>query len=288
MLNNFIDKLPKKPYSTDDYNYGMKPRKKENALKLRYLQPNGPTHRHWLTFDVDRKNSSAVDWYDLDCPAPNITIKNPENGKAHLIYALETSVRTAPDGSMKALKYAAAVEAGLTFKLKADLGYNHVLLKNPAHDHWVTNVWHDDFYTLDELADWVDLPSIDLRKKAANEAFGLGKNCILFENLRQWAYMAIRRSGFPEYDVWLNMCIDHAEKTNGCFTEPMGFNEIKATARSVARWTHGRFTKAGFSAIQSARGKLGGRPSLGNPWEALDISRATYFRQKKSGLILPD
>lgn len=290
MLNNFINTLPQKPYSTDDLFWGIKPRKKEKALKLRYIQPNGPTHLYWMAFDVDR-SGSAIDWEDLSCPAPNITMTNPENKHSHLLYALETSVRTAPDGSIKALKYAAAVQAGLTNKLKADNSYSGLIIKNPTHEHWMTNVIHNDFYDLNELADWVDLPSIDLRKKAANEAFGLGRNCIAFDNLRKWAYNAIRRAGWPSYNVWLDMCLEHVEKTNGAFENPLGYGEIKQIAISVAKWTHRHITEQGFSEVQRARiRKRWGydTEARNKPWEALGISRATYYRQKKTGLILPD
>ncbi|NYY81010.1 hypothetical protein DMI65_04245 [Escherichia coli] len=42
-----------------------------------------------------------MDWSDRNAPAPNITVKNPVNGHAHLLYALNIAVRTAPDSSVK-------------------------------------------------------------------------------------------------------------------------------------------------------------------------------------------
>ncbi|MEX0635108.1 replication initiation protein [Serratia ureilytica] len=51
----------------------------------------------WLGFDVDRAGA-AIDWSDRNAPAPTLTITNPDNGHAHLLYALETSIRTAPNG----------------------------------------------------------------------------------------------------------------------------------------------------------------------------------------------
>jgi hypothetical protein len=287
MLNNFINKLPKKPYSTECLTYGIKPRKAEKALELRYIQPNGPTHLHWMAFDIDR-GGAALDWYDLNAPAPNITITNPANKHAHLLYALEVPVRTAPDGLIKPLRYAAAVQSGLTKKLQADCGYSGLIIKNPCHSHWLTEVIHNDFYDLGELADYVNLPIIDIRKSAANEAFGLGRNCIVFDNLRGWSYQAIRRAGFPSFNLWLAMCVDHVEKLNSDFPEPLGYGELHQIAKSVAKWVYKNFSAKSFSVIQSARGKKGGRPSIGEPWSDLGISRRTYFRHKKSGLILPD
>ncbi|WP_231855046.1 hypothetical protein [Photobacterium profundum] len=52
------------------------------------------------------------------------------------------------------------------------------------------------------------------------------------------------------------------------------------------------FTPAKFSKSQARKGvkggkcsKGGGRPSIGEPWLDLGISRATYFRKKKAGLL---
>lgn len=76
---------------------------------------------------------AAIDWSDRNAPAPNITVKNPVNGHAHLLYALNIAVRTAPDASVKALKYAAAVERSLCEKLCADVNYSGLICKNPFH-----------------------------------------------------------------------------------------------------------------------------------------------------------
>jgi hypothetical protein len=65
----------------------------------------------------------------------------------------------------------------------------------------------------------------------------------------------------------------------------MQSSEVKAIAKSIAKWTMFHFTPQQFSASQAKKGrksKGGGRPSLGEPWEALGISRATYFRRKKA------
>ncbi len=68
------------------------------AILAKYIQFNQPHAMFWLGFDVDR-TGAAIDWSDRNAPAPTLTITNPENGHAHLLYALETPVRTAPDGN---------------------------------------------------------------------------------------------------------------------------------------------------------------------------------------------
>ncbi|MEX0635093.1 replication initiation protein (plasmid) [Serratia ureilytica] len=70
---------------------------KERAILAKYIQFNQPHAMFWLGFDVDRAGA-AIDWSDRNAPAPTPTITNPDNGHAHLLYALETSIRTAPNG----------------------------------------------------------------------------------------------------------------------------------------------------------------------------------------------
>ena len=80
---------------------------------------------------------------------------------------------------------------------------------------------------------------------------------------------------------------------NAGFPCPLDHQEVKHIAKSVARYTHTRFTPEGFSAWQAAQGRKGGRVSKRNPvpdseqtlepWRALGISRATYYRKKTTG-----
>jgi hypothetical protein len=64
------------------------------------------------------------------------------------------------------------------------------------------------------------------------------------------------------------------------------YSEVKATAKSIATycWKKDAYCYQEFIDRQSRKGALGGkksksggRPSLGEPWKELGISRATYF-----------
>ncbi len=103
-------------------------RQRARASCTVYPQNNQPHAQFWLVFDVDREGA-AIDWSDRNAPAPNITVKNRVNGHAHLLYALNIAVRTAPDASVKALKYAAAVERSLCEKTCADVNYSGLIAK---------------------------------------------------------------------------------------------------------------------------------------------------------------
>lgn len=279
-LDYFAAHLPHKPYHTDELLFGLRIAGKERAILARFIQQNQPHASYWLVFDVDRPGA-AIDWSDRNAPAPNISVKNLSNGHAHLLYGLATAVRTAPDASLKALTYAAAVERGLCAKLGSDTNYSGLLCKNPLSTHWQVHEWRQAPYTLDELADYVDL----LLPEAANEAdtYGLGRNCQLFDKTRRWAYKAIRQ-GWPGFEQWLQAVTQRVELYNAQLTNPLSLPECACIGRSIAKWTHRRFTEKSFADLQSIRGRKGGRPRTttadGNPWDELGISRSTYYRKR--------
>jgi len=293
-LKLFNDRLPLKPYFTDELQYGLRIAGKERALLARYIQFNQPHAQYWLCFDVDRPGA-AIDWSDRNAPAPTLTIMNKANGHAHLLYALKTAVRTAPDGKIKPLKYAAAVESALREKLDADVGYSGLICKNPNHENWQIAVWQPELYTLDWLADSLDLKSAN--DKTILPDYGLGRNCTLFDKTRKWAYRAIRQ-GWPAYEQWLQACHERANAYNHQFIQPLDEKEMSGIAKSIAKWTYNKFTQDSFSKyimathlskIQSWRGsrsKGGGRKLSETserqvePWVTLGISRSTYYRRK--------
>lgn len=293
-LQLFNERLPHKPYFSDDLHFGVRIAGKERAILAKYIQFNQPHAMFWLGFDVDRAGA-AIDWSDRNAPAPTLTITNPDNGHAHLLYALKTSIRTAPDGKMKPLRYAAAVENALRKKLEADAGYSGLICKNPNHGHWKIAVWQPELYTLDWLADFLDLNAANDKEIVAD--YGLGRNCTLFDKTRKWAYRAIRQ-GWPEYEPWLQACYERASAYNLQFAAPLDENEVTGIAKSIAKWTIKNFSLDTFesyilrthsSDIQSARGKKsrgGGRKkepasiSSEKPWLSMGISRSTYYRNK--------
>lgn len=291
-LREFRERLPKKPYHTDQLGDYLRIHRAEMALRARYIQFNGPTHQHWLVFDIDRPGA-ALDWEDRRVPPPNFTVQNPANGHAHLFYGLSTPVRTASDGRIAPLKYAAAVQRALRSSLGADMGYSGFLCKNPFNSYWRTAEWEPRLYELADFEGWLDL-SAKPCEAANSDAYGLGRNCTLFESLRQWAYKAIRQ-GWPEYERWHVAVLERARAYND-FEAPLPDSEIRAIAKSVAKWTHQNLSQEGFRSWQSKKGAKGGSTSRGGgrpknleserqkrPWEMLGISRSKYYRDKKIG-----
>lgn len=299
VLQLFREKLPHKPYCTNDFTYGVRILPKDIAILARFIQQNQPHAQHWLAFDVDR-TGAAIDWSDRNCPAPNITVKNPRNGHAHLLYALTLPVRTAPDASASALKYAAVIERALCKKLGADVNYSGLICKNPFHQEWQVVEWRWELYTLDELADYLDLSASARRR--VDKDYGMGRNWYLFEKGRKWSYRAIRQ-GWPAFSPWLDAVIQRVEMYNASLPVPLSPAECRAIGKSIAKYTYRKFSPEGFSAVQAARGRKGGNANSSEnqaikgqkskrvavatsartlkPWVTLGISRATYYRKLK-------
>ncbi|MHB1236077.1 MAG: replication initiation protein [Gallionella sp.] len=283
----FLNRLPRRPYCSDDLTHGLHIRPTETALRHRHIQPNRPLEVAWLTFDIDYA-WAAFAWEKANLPPPSITVINPENGHAHLIYGLTTPVAMSDAAREAPIRYAAAIQAAFLARLCADPGYAGLITKNPLHDSWRT-LWVQHLYDLSELDEWVTLPKLLPRR----ESVGLGRNCILFDEIRAWAYQWIRvfkRNGASP-DQWRDAVLSQASGMNQ-FDAPLASSEVMAISKSVSKWTWLHFSDAKFSALQSARGKRGGRPKTttknGAPWAALGISRSNYYHKLQNGLLVPE
>lgn len=285
-LTDFYQNLAYKPYCSEDLYYGLRVRPKDIAVLKPYIQGNQPSMMHYFFFDIDREEA-VLAWFDADLPRPYWTAQTSKNGHAHICYKLQLPLCTSELGSKKAISYAAKVQAGLATKLGADVGYSHLITKNPFSQEWRTTFWTDQAYTLDYLADFVELPK-KLTKR--QEASGLGRNCTLFDMTRKWAYTAVRE--YLHYDsslTWEKAVLAHLQALNGEFTEPLPYSELKATARSIANYCWKKFSQAGFSEWQSKNAKRAnakGACSLGGKAKSAqyDVLREKAKHLREQGL----
>ena len=270
-VEQFVGHLPTRPYCTDDLGSGLQIRPRSTAIKKAYIQQNGPGILWWLIFDVDRPGA-ALAWEQGDLAPPNFIAVNRENAHAHLAYLLSSGVCKTAAAREKPLRYAVAIERAMTTRLGADHGYAGLITKNPLHPRW--RVWkiHERSYTLGELAEYLDLRAV---RGAANdsvmpaEAHGLGRNCALFDAGRVWAYSAVRDHWGPNgQELWHKVVLAHLAGINDQFQAPLPVSEVKATARSIAKWTWRRITPDTFhrfvkethaSEVQSRRGIRSGK-----------------------------
>lgn len=258
----FQKRLSRRPYCSNDLTTeGIYRLPLSSALLHKLIQPNSSGLISNLVFDIDRLGG-ALDWSDRNAPPPSIAMMNPTNGHAHLIYLLATPVPVSDVARVKPAKYLAAIQEGLRRRLDADRCYAGLIVKNPMHDHWITRQWAYAPYQLDDLADYIDLPS-PAEMKCRSRQFdyaGLGRNCTVFEIVRKQAYSAVRDywrpGGGPSFAASvLNLVLvaNHTEIGN-----PMQLSECRTIARSISKWTWERFTPTEFRAIQSARGRRKG------------------------------
>ena len=288
-LIDFFTNLAHKPYCADDLLYGLKIRPKKTAINMQYIQGNQPCMFHYFFFDIDRSDA-VMAWHEENLPMPYWTAQTQKNGHAHICYKLEIPLCTSEFGSQKAIAYASKVQAGLANKLGADVGYSHLITKNPFHKDWRVTFWTEQAYTLDYLADFVELPK---KLSKEQEVLGLGRNCIMFDTVRKWAYKAIRAHRGSTFDVWLGEVLKQCKNVNNAFLEPLLYSEVKATAKSIARycWKKDGYHYQEFIDRQSKKGAIGGKISkrkpvptseaTTKPWLALGISQSTYYRRKK-------
>ena len=251
-LTQYRDRIPWHGYGTDDLKHGLRVYPAEALLQKQVVQHNAKHSVSWLVYDIDSETSHN-DWQDVNAPPPNIVAINRTNGHAHLFYGLERPIHNYHNASAKALRYMAAIDIALTVKLDADPGYAKLVSKNPVHDRWLVIVPRNDLYSLDELASWLDLKRYtDRRRKLPTE--GLGRNCTLFENLRQWAYSERRKEQqYLSEDLFIEACRWRALSINADFNPPLPHAEVRATARSVARWTWRKMSIEGFNRWRDER-----------------------------------
>ncbi len=256
-ISLFFNSLPKRPYCMIDKGCGIVIRNVKQALEMPYIQPNKPNSKTWLMFDVDRPTSPEQITDDLNLPAPNLFIQNPQNGHAHVLYSLDVPVHHNESSSRHAIRFAAAVDCGLSAAMKADAGYVGLITKNPVHERWRTYQGSPAPYSLGELSDYIDLTAFNDKRKHLPEV-GLGRNCTLFDKTRTWAYKARRNGEWADFNQWSGAVLDKVMTYNAVFSQPLPLSEVKAVARSIAKWVWANITPQTFARIQSARGRKSG------------------------------
>lgn len=235
-LDRFYENLAYKPWCGDD-KAAQLVRPKPSASQKLYIAPNPPAMIHWLVFDIDHEN--CLIWKDENLPPPNIIVQNPSNGKSHLYYAI-APVCVSDNARKGPIYYMEAVTRGMAQALQADDAYTGRIAKNPLCKHWRTTEIHWDEYTLGELADYVD-PISRPYQPPQDEDYS-GRNVALFNRLRYWAYGALGNyKGITSESAWHDAVLNQALSL-GTIEIDFNYNEIKNTAKSVAKWVWKHYT----------------------------------------------
>jgi hypothetical protein len=280
--------LPARPWCADDPSTGLKVRPVAKALGFRHLQLNGPHAFRWLLFDVDRPGAYYAD-DDANLALANMVMVNRENGHGHLAYLLAVPVLKQDfSGRKRPLDYLAAVERGMTNRMGADKHFSGLVVKNPIHPDWLVEFRRVEPYTLDELDD--TLFDYDKRFDSRPEVqWGAGRNVTVFDELRAVAYREVlnfKRQGATHKEFRERMEVI-ARGLNLQFRTPLLYSEIRAIAKSTAKWVWARFSADGRRqwAKKGAAKRWAGHDaaSRSEPWKAAAISRATFYRRKRLG-----
>ena len=261
------NRLPNRPYCSDDLSSGLKIRSLLDAITRPYLQINPPHLRVWMIFDIDRAGG-VLAYDDAGLPFPTWGAVNSENGHAHLVYGLSAPVLVdSPDMRQAPMRYLCAIEAAYSELLQADMGFSGLITKNPANSKWgvFRHPSHVPFYDLHELEELLPY-GFNLRKFAPKrkraEEVGLGRNVTLFNVLRHWAYKAVReyRGAQRNYVLWSAEAYGKALEYNGDFNYPLHERECYHIAKSVSKWTWRKDADAlaTFTARQAHKGAKGG------------------------------
>lgn len=260
-LEYFKEHLTKKPYCTNWLEDGLRIRTVEHAVLMRYIQPNHPNCVNTLWFDVDHALGPIGVVHDLLMCPPHLVTVSPDTGKSHMGFHVMNGIHYNEHSSKSAIRYAGVVYNGIRDKLDADPAYTGLICKNPFHPDWKIWASNHPAYSLDELAEYIDLSPYSDKRKLLPEC-GLGRNNNLFERARRWSYKAIRQ-GWPDWKAWLKACEDRALMLNVQYAPDvpnadkgsLEHREVLAVAKSVAGWTYRHFSPEGFRAWQVEQGR---------------------------------
>lgn len=262
-LEQFTDKLPNKPYCTNNLEHGLVIRPKAVAVNYQYLQPDHPYYQNYLILDLDYESSLIEILYSMTgIPMPNLLIENKDNGRSHIFFTLKTPIYKTDASRVKPIIYANAVLRRLQSLFNADVGYSGLIAKNPIHEQWRAYTLRNKPYSLNELASKLEIDWKEANKPIKqDEAVGLGRNCYVFHSARFWAYTAVREFRGKTYNQWLQTVIDHCLKLNEGLSCPMQYGEIKGIAKSIARycWKRDPYCYQEFVQRQVYKGTLGGK-----------------------------
>jgi DNA-binding CsgD family transcriptional regulator len=272
--------LPYRVLATNDFKQGVRLWGRDvaagNALEI---APDPPGWLSALRFDVDDDpiaetlvgtdadehtilvSVARTKWSDVGLPPPNLMAINRRTLHAHYTYLLANWVRTDGDRGWREVRFAGAIDAAMTAQLGADTSYSGRFTHNPLHPNaWDVVELRAEPYTLTELASYVDLQSVPRRAPTSS---GIGRNVATFDRLRHWAYGAVSTFAKHGRDAWdaavaakaSTIAVDvRAEfpNANHAYREC----EVRATARSVARWTWERYVAGVPIAVVEARAIL--------------------------------
>lgn len=219
-------------------------RPRSYAINWPYMQINRSDMVSWLIFDLDHSNPNI--WDDQDLPAPNFIVRDKTTNRSHLYYAI-VPVCTGDKARSKPILFMRRVYQAMAKAMGADTSYAGTVAKTPHHPTWTTTELHGYVYELGELAGHIEIEYVPPWAKKEAQDTSHSRNCTLFEELRHFAYSIVghdrEHSNYESFKGRLEL---YADKKNNFskrgWDSNLGYSEIKATVKSVARWTWDHYT----------------------------------------------
>jgi len=243
-LNRLVSEAPYMARCSDNKTASLV-RPKEYAMRYPYMQVNRKDMVSWLIFDLDHSNPFI--WEDENLPQPNMVVINRNNGHSHIYYAL-ASVCTSENALSRPIQYMKAVYEALAIRLKADLAYSGPVAKTPGHPWWSTIEYHSHQYDLGELSDSVTLEVKPFKNNGPKlDQVSHSRHCTLFEEVRFYAYSIVNKlRQESSYNDFIAQLDRYAMRKNNYkdrgFASNLSIAEVRATVKSIARWTWDRYT----------------------------------------------
>ncbi len=284
--------LPKRPLCCDDEYADLHRRSRGEALKCKHIEANPAALVNTIVVDIDDAEARAVALWEHDGMRPNFIAENPANGHAHAGWVLTYPVPRTDLARLKPLKLLHATTEGLRRSCDGDAGYSGLLMKNPEHPAWNSDIIERDTYELDQLVHALqehgDMPPASWKRTKRARTLGLGRNCTLFDEARTLAYRYVRRlpdRSTASSDLLREYVRRTCHELNAAlFADPLPAREADDIAKSIHKWitTRSRMWRDGavanaatFIAIQSARGIKSSKKH----WKSLDEKFAQYAQE---------
>ncbi len=295
ILQLMVTRMPQKPYFSDDLSRGTRIREKSAALRHREIQINQPWERQCLALDIDHTEQL------VGLPPPNVTVTNTANGHRHVAIVWKKPVLVGPNASRKAEAYYTDIARAVGQCWKADPNYTGLLMHNPLHSYWRTEIFQSEPYELNDFRNALrivrEMPTAANHPRFkggewADQYAALGRNCATWEACRWPAYSMGRNATF---DAVLRLVESYNATHN---SPPLGHRECRHIALSISnyvlagkrkghsmtdtdwrQWVEHTHTPE----VQARRGALGGKASGKIRRAASEQERATARLIRASG-----
>lgn len=246
-------RFPRKPYVTNNPEFGTVIRPLSRAREYSYIQYDPPAYAHMIVVDYDGKAGPGITvdmlWKLANLPAPNYIAVTPGSARerGHLAWSISAPVCTTDAARPKPAEYLARIEQGIVAAIHGDEDFAGLLTKNPASSTWEVEWISPDPYTLDELAAAINIPRYSTRKKKDADIetlkpYGHGRKVLTFHFVRKWSYSAVSEFWSLGYDRWHEAVAERVDAVNAEFPQPIPASHCKSIAKSIARWVWRNFT----------------------------------------------